>query len=209
MPTGPFTGGSKREWMESRYSNDYESLIWRLRRVSLAMFRKNFMGIFHGSISARVELNKFVINKKDAIFDDLSDEDFVLLYHNRDYRWKEASLDSDIHSAIYSSIKDAKFIAYAMPPFTTAYSLENDYIIPLDYFGKLLFPKIKIYDPKHYEDWYDRADVEISRYFHDADVDVMVIRGYGVYGHAREINRLAKNLAVVENSCRLLLYNKM
>ena len=186
-----------------------QRLIDRLCRVSLSMFRKNFFGIFHGSISARVELNKFLINKREAIFDNLGEDDFALLHHVRDYRWKEASLDSEIHSHIYKSIPDAKYIAYSMPPFSTAYSLDNDYIAPRDYFGKEYFPRLKIYDPKGSEDWYDRADVEISRAMAENDLDVVVIRGYGIYAHAREINELAKKFAIIENSCRLLLYTKI
>jgi L-fuculose-phosphate aldolase len=48
--------------------------------VSLSMFRKNFIGIYHGSISARSDYNKFIINTKDAIFDELTHEDLVELY---------------------------------------------------------------------------------------------------------------------------------
>ncbi|MGE4295847.1 MAG: class II aldolase and adducin N-terminal domain-containing protein [Campylobacterales bacterium] len=186
-----------------------QTLVNKLCRVSLSLFRKNFFGIFHGSISARVELSKFLINKREAIFDNLDQEDFTLLHHVRDYRWKDASLDSEIHSRIYQSIPDAKFVAYSMPPFTTAYSLDNSYIVPRDYFGRQLYPSLKIYDPKNYEDWYDRADVEISRVMAEQDTDVVVIRGYGIYAHAREINDLAKKFAVIENSCRLLLYTKI
>lgn len=186
-----------------------EELIGELSRIALAMFRKNFIGIFHGSLSARVELNKFVINRKDAVFDALDEEDFILLYHNQDYRWKEASMDSEIHSLIYTTIPDAKYIAYAMPPFTTAYSLDNDYIVPKDYFGKRRFPNLKIYDPGSSEDWYERADVEIARYLDENDAEIVVIRGYGVYTIARDVKDLAKKLAIVENSCRLLIYNKI
>ncbi|MDR0664587.1 MAG: class II aldolase and adducin N-terminal domain-containing protein [Helicobacteraceae bacterium] len=183
-----------------------ESVIYKLRRVSLSLFRQNIFGVFHGSISARVELDKFIINKREAIFDAMDEEDFTLLRHSRDYRWKEASLDSEIHSSIYQNIPDAKFVAYAMPPFTTAYSLDNDYIVPRDYFGKRLYPNIKIYDPKKSEDWYERADVEIPRAMIERDSDVLVIRSYGVYAHAREINDLAKKIAIIENSCKVLIY---
>jgi len=96
-----------------------------------------------------------------------------------------------------------------MPPFTTAFSLDNDYIVPKDYFGKRRYPSIKVYDPGNTDDWYERADVEISRYLEENDADIMVIRGYGVYAIARDMRDLAKKFAVVENSCRLLLYNKI
>ncbi len=180
-------------------------LIKSLSKVALAMFRKDFIGIFHGSVSARVELNKFVINKKDAIFDNLEEEDMIQLNHNKDYRWKEASMDADIHSAIYQNVSDAKFIAYTMPPFTMSYTLENDYVVPKDYFGVQRYKNLKVFDPKTFDDWYERADVEISRFFSEHNIDIMIIRGYGIYAHAREITELAKKLAIIENSCRILL----
>jgi len=186
-----------------------KELLEELRQVSLAMFRKNMVGIFHGSISARIELNKFIINTKEAIFDDLKEKDLILLYHNRDYRWKEASIDSAIHSQIYTLIPDAKFIAYTMPPYTTSYALKHDVIEPIDYFGKTLFPRIEVYDTKHFEDWYDRAEVEISRFMYEKNIDLMVVRGYGVYAHARDLTELVKMFAIVENSCRILLLSQM
>lgn len=176
----------------------------QLRRISLSMFRKNFFGVFHGSISAKVEQNKFIINKKDTIFDEVTNEDLALLYHKRDYRWHDASIDASIHSNIYLNISDAKYVAYGMPPYTTSYSLKYDRIFPRDYFGQTLFGCIETYDPKHLDDWYERADVEIYRYMKEKQTHIMVIRGYGVYVYDRDINQMAKTIAVIENSCRLL-----
>ena len=184
-------------------------LIKELKQVALSLFRKDMLGIYHGSMSARVELNKFVINRKEAIFDDLDPEDFLLLYHNQDYRWRDASIDSHIHSQIYSQVADAKYILYVLPPYTMSYSMLHDTIEPADYFGHQMFPEVEIYDPKSYDDWYDRAEVEISRYFYETDLNIMVIRGYGVYAHARDLNELAKMLAVIENSCRILLLSQL
>ena len=183
-----------------------EDLLYKeLSSLALSMFRKNMIGIFHGSISARIELNKFLINTKEAVFDNLQKKDFILLGEKKDYRWKNASIDSQIHHQIYSSVADSKFILYALPPFTMAYSLKNDTIIPQDYFGQKIYSKIDIYNPGKFEDWYDRAEIEISRYFIDNNINIMVIKGYGVYLHSRDIIEMAKNLAVLENSCRMLL----
>ena len=49
-----------------------------IKKISLSMFRKNFFGVFHGSISARVEKNQFIINKQSAIFYDLKYIDLKL-----------------------------------------------------------------------------------------------------------------------------------
>lgn len=184
-----------------------EFLFKELRKILLAMFRKDFIGIFHGSISAKIEHNRFFINKKDTIFDDIKPNDFIELRSKKDYRWNEASLDSLIHLSIYTNINEAKYIFYAMPPFTTAYSLDHKIIAPKDYFGAKILGKIPVYDPKQFDDWYERADVEIYRYLKKTNSEIIVIKGYGIYAYDRDIFQLAKKIAILENSSKLLYYS--
>ncbi len=92
-----------------------------------------------------------------------------------------------------------------MPPFTTAYSLEHNIIAPKDYFGHKEIGSIEIVDPKQFDDWYDRAESEISYYFQTKKTNLMVIRGYGVYAFNRDLHAMAKQLAILEKSCRLLM----
>ena len=51
-----------------------KKVVKHLADISLALFRKNFFGIYHGSISKKIDHEYFVINTKDAIFDELSNE---------------------------------------------------------------------------------------------------------------------------------------
>ncbi len=178
-----------------------------LEAVSSSMFTKNFFGIFHGSISAKLEDNAFIINSKEAIFDKLKDDDFITLYCKKDYRWKSASLDAEIHLKIYQNISEAKYITYTMPPFITAYTLRHDSIRPQDYFGDRMIGKLEVYDPKNFETWYPRASDEIYRHMLNTQTDMMLIRGYGLYSYSRDLNQLIKTIAILENSCRLLYYS--
>jgi len=177
----------------------------KLSTLSLSMFRKDFFGIYHGSLSAKTESNRFVINTKEAIFDALDEKNLIELYFKKDYRWKQASIDSNIHFSIYSQISEAKFVCFSMPQFTTAYSLKHNTIVPKDYFGHTEIGSIEIVDPKQFDDWYDRADSEIAYYFQTQKTNIMVIRGYGVYAYNRDIHEMAKKLAILEKSCRLLM----
>lgn len=186
-----------------------QHLINELKAVSLSMFRKNFLGIFHGSISAKIEGNIFVINKANSIFDELNDNDFVELYAKKDYRWSSASQDSDIHLHIYNNISEAKYICYTMPPFTTSYSLSHDKMDPKDYFGSTLIGEKEIYDPNKFETWYHRAPLEITEYLKQKDTDIMIIRGYGVYAYSRDLTDLVKRIAILENSAKLLYYSNI
>jgi len=176
-----------------------------LASLALSMFRKDFFGIYHGSISAKTESNRFIINTKEAVFDALNENSLIELYFKRDYRWNQASIDSRIHYSIYSQISEAKFICFSMPPFTTAYSLEHNIIAPKDYFGYKDLGSIEIVDPKKFDDWYERAESEIAYYFQTKKTNIMVIRGYGVYAYSRDMHQMAKKLAVLEKSCRLLM----
>lgn len=182
-----------------------EHLKNKLSTLALSMFRKDFFGIYHGSLSAKTESNRFIINTKEAIFDDIDENSLIELYFKKDYRWNQASIDSNIHHSIYSQISDAKFICFSMPPFTTAYSLEHNMIVPKDYFGYQEIGSIDIIDPRSFDDWYDRANSEIAYYFQSKKTDIMVIKGYGVYAYNRDIHEMAKKLAILEKSCRLLL----
>ena len=177
----------------------------KLSSLALSMFRKDFFGIYHGSISAKTESNRFLINTQEAIFDAIDEHNLIELYYKKDYRWNQASIDSTIHHSIYSQISEAKFICFSMPPFTTAYSLEHNIISPKDYFGHQEIGSIEIVDPKQFDDWYDRAESEIAYYFQTKKTNIMVIRGYGVYTYNRDIHDMAKKLAILEKSCRLLM----
>ncbi len=182
-----------------------EHLNNQLSTLALSMFRKDFFGIYHGSISAKVESNKFIINTKEAVFDAIDKDSLIELYFKKDYRWNQASIDASIHHHIYSQISDAKFISFTMPPFTTAYSLTHNLIAPKDYFGHKELGSLQIIDPGQFEDWYERAQSTVVHYFVANKIDIMVIRGYGVYSFNRDIHQMAKKLAILEKSCRLLM----
>lgn len=186
-----------------------DKIIQEIMHISLAMFRKNFFGIFHGAISAKIDDSKFVINTRDAIFDDISPDRLIVLSHKQDYSWQEASMDAVIHSFIYKEINEAKFIAYTLPPFSVAYSLNNTKISPKDYFGYKKFKEIVIYDPKEYSSWYERADVEICNFLKQNKINFVVIKGYGIYIYERDLYQLAKTIGIIENSAKILLLSQM
>ena len=72
-----------------------ENLRNQLSALALSMFRKDFFGIYHGSISAKTESNRFIINTKEAIFDAIDTDNLIELYYTQDYRWKNASIDAN------------------------------------------------------------------------------------------------------------------
>lgn len=182
-----------------------KNIVKHLSNISLALFRKNFFGIYHGAISKKIDHNSFVINKKDAIFDEIESSSLCELSMNTyDYSWKLASIESNIHNSIYNQIHEAKYIAFGMPPYTSAYSLDHDSIEFVDFFGKTVFGKIEVYDPGDFETWYERNALEITRELKKRKHNILVIRGVGVYVYDRDMNELVKKVAILENACRQL-----
>jgi len=180
-------------------------LVREIQKVSLSMFNKNFFGVYHGSISARISMQSFIINREETILNEVSDESLIRLdCLKKDYRWKSASGDVEIHEHIYKAISSAKYISYTMPPYATAFSLKHGKVIPQDYFGKKILNEIIVYDPRKLDDWLERAPYEIPQFFKKNDSQILLIKGFGLITYDRDIIEMAKKVAIVENSCRLL-----
>jgi L-fuculose-phosphate aldolase len=180
-------------------------LLEELQHISLSLFNKNFFTVFHGSISARLDTNTFIINKNDTILDEIHKESFVKLDCNqRDYRWSMASDDVRIHELIYEAIPNAKYVSYTMPPYATAFSLKHDRVSPKDYYGKTILGDIVVYEPQNIEDWIERAPYEVSQFFKTNNSHLLLVKGFGVIGYDRDIVEMAKKVSILENSCKLL-----
>jgi len=181
-----------------------QHLIEQIRHISSVMFRQNLFGIYHGSISARIDTDTFLINTKDAIFDNIDDRSLMILSHTLvDNRWDLASIDAHTHAEIYRQIPHAKYIIYSMAPNATAYSLRHDTFTPLDFFGDKFIGDIDIYDPGDFSDWYDRAPHEITSCFAKYGQDTILVRGYGLFAYGRNLVQIAHKVAILENSVRL------
>ncbi len=180
-------------------------LIEAVRRVSRSLFEKNFFGVYHGSISARIDAGSFLINAKEAILDKLEEEDLVHLdCAKRDYRWSQASVDVHIHEKMYETLPNAKFVCYTMPPYAVSYSLKHGKVQPKDYYGNQILKEVYIYDPKQFDDWMERAPFEIAKFFRTHETHLLLIKGFGLIAYDRDITEMAKKISILENSCRLL-----
>jgi len=185
-------------------------LVEEIRHVALSLFHKNFFSLYHGSISARINSNNFVINTKDTILDEINEDSLVRLDVNkRDYRWKLASPDVHIHEQIYENIPNAKYISYTMPPYATAFSLKHGKVLPTDFYGKTVLGEVIVYDPKNIDDWLDRAPFEIAHFFQKHDTHLLLIKGFGLISYDRDVIEMAKKISIVENSCRLIALGTM
>jgi len=186
-------------------------LFDEIKHISHSMFGKNYFGVFHGSISARTGIHSFMINKKETILDQVEERCFIELNCSKakDYRWNEASPDVRIHEAIYQTFPNAKYISYTMPPYATAYSLKHCSVIPQDYYGDQILGEVKVYDPQNFNDWEKRAAHEIRHFFQEQKEHLLLIKGFGLISYDRDLSEMVKKVAILENSCRLLIINEV
>ena len=182
-----------------------KNTIEKLISSSKALFNKGFFGIYHGSISSKIEHDTFIVNTKNTIFNTVNSNNFLKLKMLEDsFSWNFASIEANVHDEIYNLIHEAKFIACGMPPYTTAFALDHDEIIFHDYYGQKTFDTLKVYDPGNFKTWYARNAIEIPHYIKEQKNNIMIIKGIGVYIYDRDIDEMIKKIAILENSCRIL-----
>jgi L-fuculose-phosphate aldolase len=181
-------------------------LVQMISDISLGLFRKNFFSMYHGTISAKTDRDHFVINTHEAIFDEITEKSLCEIPTEKNLSWQNASIQSHIHASIYKRFHESKYIISGLPPFTSSYSLkkENSVIKFEDYFGALTFGEIEVYDPGDFDTWHQRSEQEIVEHLHKNKNHMMIIRGVGMYGYDRDIMKLVRKIAILENSCKLL-----
>ncbi len=196
--------------MNIHTKNIDKTIVQNLSNVAHSLCQSGLLGVFYGSISAKLDTNSFIINRKGALLDKMNEDSFIMLHDKEDYRWQEASLDSFIHANIYRNFLESRFVVYSHAPYATSYSLKHKTLIPIDYLGyKILGKSNEILDSREYETLYERAETDIVRYFKTHKTNFVLLKGCGIYSYGRDLETTIKLIAVVENSCKILHYNGM
>ncbi len=176
-----------------------------LKKSSKVLYDRGFIGLYHGAVSARNTHQSFIINSKSAFLNALTKESLIELDFNPSKVWENASHQANIHAKIYTKVPSAKFISSIFATSIITASLVFDEIVPIDYFGKILYDKIPIYDPKAFSDWDDRAPHELSEYFKNSKEQIIIIKGVGLYCANRDLDNMIRNIAVINKTCEVLL----
>lgn len=181
--------------------NKNKALTEKIAKIASAMFERKLFNIFNGSISAKLNENKFIINTNQAMFSHFNQDSLIILSHTKDYTWQDASIEVYIHSYIYKEISEARCILHTISPHTIAQSLKMETITLKDYYGAT-YKDISVYDPKEYSSWFERADVEICNALKVNDF--VIVKGYGLYAYGRNLTELSKKVSMIENSIEVL-----
>ncbi len=164
------------------------------------LIRKQMFHIYQTSFSVRTENDRFIINKKDALFTE--NNMFTEIHYQPDLSWQEASIDTNIHSYIYQKVSNAKCIAHIFPINLVTYSLYHHRFNPIDFYGKNLIGKKDIYDIQN-----ENILEQIERIIYPKleDENIFILKGYGAYIYDRDLKELAKKASILENSAKILL----
>ncbi len=174
------------------------------RIVSQSLFQKEFLHLYHGSLSVRTDEDKFLINKTSALF---SEENSTIEIHfKEDISWKEAHIDADIHSKVYQELPHAKCITQIFPINLVTYSLYHKKFKPIDYVGSFHIGELDIIHSIDYKHWKDKADSLIAQQFFSRDI--VIVKGIGAFIYDRDLRNLAKKASILEKSAQILLKSK-
>jgi len=177
-----------------------------LSSISKMLFDSSLFGLYDGSISSKRDHNDIVINKKECFYANVNIDRFCELnIDEKNYNWRLASINANLHLDIYNNFHEAKYIITSMPQYISALSFLVDEIIPKDYYGIQYFGKVKVYVPDDLCNWHKNARSTIVKYFNDSKHNIVVIRGIGFYAYDRDLYKLIKTISVLEDSCRVLL----
>ena len=170
--------------------------------VAKNLFEKNFLNMGVGSISLKINNDKMLINKQNR---HINENDFYKSVHilKEDLSWNEMSPDIAIHSKIYEKISSTKSIASIFPINTIIFSMKHHNVLkPIDKLGKFYLNEIPILETNETQ-WQENKEFIVTKLLKNHHI--LIIKGYGVLIHARDIREIIKKAVIMENSANILL----
>ncbi|MHB8454598.1 MAG: class II aldolase/adducin family protein [Acidiferrobacterales bacterium] len=110
-----------------------------------------------------------------------------------------ASQDAALHLAIYRENPGTRAVLHSHGPHTVALTLDGKDFLPVDFEGRLYFPRVPVIDipyDRYFADAPARVAAELARY------PITVVRGHGVYACAASLNLAYKWTCSLEQSAK-------
>jgi L-fuculose-phosphate aldolase len=111
-----------------------------------------------------------------------------------------ASLDAELHLAVYRARPDARAVLHSHGPHSIAMSLADGDFMPVDFEGRYYFPLVPVLDipPESYT---ARSPGEVAATL--AEHRICIVRGHGVYAAAESLDLAYKWTCSLESSARI------
>lgn len=110
-----------------------------------------------------------------------------------------ASLDAPLHLATYLASPDTRCLLHSHGPYTVAITMNGHDFMPPDFEGMYYFSRVPVLTIP-YQDYVEESPGQVSRTL--ANYPVAVVRGHGVYAHAKTINLAYKWTSSLELSAK-------
>lgn len=163
-------------------------MVDEIKKYARIMYEKNFLYGLKGSISARFEDDYFIINK-NIIYDE-SDRYFTKLALNENYKYKDASNESNMHSLIYNNFSQAKVMAVVV----------SDSILKINQKGYLLAKNNNIYSQN-----FNILDDSKKIINHIKLTNYILLKDYGLVIFSRDFNELFSNIFSIDLAAKISL----
>jgi L-fuculose-phosphate aldolase len=111
-----------------------------------------------------------------------------------------ASLDAELHLAVYRARPDARAALHSHGPHSVAMTLAGGDFVPVDFEGRYYFPRVPVLDipPESYT---SRSPGEVAATL--AGHRICIVRGHGVYAAAESLDLAYKWTCSLEASARI------
>ncbi len=151
-----------------------------------------------GNGSVRVA-DQFWITPAGACADRLTVDDLVLCAVNG-APTAGASLDANLHAAVYRLNPQAGAVLHSHGPNAIALTLNAPVFEPQDFEGRAYFPCVPVL-PIEYDRYLEQAPQSVADALRSHRV--VIVRGHGLYAADRDLNLAYKWLSALEHSAKI------
>ncbi|MDO9513131.1 MAG: class II aldolase/adducin family protein [Elusimicrobiota bacterium] len=173
-------------------------------KIGRALFDEKIIHSTSGNISVR-DGDSFYITAHGAYAANLSSDNIVRVNVNDKNRDDGASVEVDVHRAIYRATSFGALI-HAHPLFATVLSFDNDVIKPIDAEGSFYIKEVPVISAENAigsEEVVMKLPPLISEY------PVCVIKRHGSWAGAANLAECYNLTSVLESACKILYYKKI
>ena len=174
-----------------------------LVRYSQWLRRSGFNDAETGNASVRLG-ERFWITPSGAGADELRREDLIPCGMDGEIA-DAASVDAEIHRAIYRARPEAGAVLHSHGPYSVAVSFAGRDFAPSDFEGRRLLgsvPVLSIEPDQHLEEGPARIAEAL------ADYPICAVAGHGVYARGRELKEAYRSTATLELSARIYVIGR-
>lgn len=173
-------------------------------KIGRALFDEKIIHSTSGNISVR-DGDSFYITSHGAYAANLTSENIVRVNIADKNRDAEASVEVDVHRAIYRATSFGALI-HAHPLFATVLSFDNDVIMPIDAEGAFYIKEVPVISA---ENAIGSEEVVMKLPPLMKNYSVCIIKKHGSWVGAADLAECYNLSSVLESSCKILYYKKI